>query len=60
MTPEDIDELKEFTRRIGRLTPEQIEQRKWDRWIEALRRREDPLSWETQQDYLDERDGLYR
>jgi len=60
MTPEDIKELKEFARQIARLTLEQVEQRKWWRWIEELRKRDDQLSWETQQDYIEDEDALYR
>jgi hypothetical protein len=60
MTPEDIEELKEFGRRIARLSPEQTERRRWARWIEKLRRREDPLAYETQEDSTEDRDNLYR
>jgi hypothetical protein len=60
MTPDDIEKLREFGRRMARLTPEQIEAQKWAKWIAELRKREDRLSWEVQQDFLDEGDGLYR
>ena len=60
MSPEDVENLKRFGRQIARLSPEQAESRKWEKWIEKLRRRDDPLGYETQQDHLDERDDLYR
>ena len=60
VTPEDIEKLKEFGRQIARLSPEQVEQRKWQRWVEILRAQADPLSHEATQDYLEDKDGLYR
>ncbi len=56
MTPEDIQALIAF----ARLTPEQIEKRKRARWIAELRRREDVLAYETQEDSTEDRDGVYR
>jgi hypothetical protein len=53
VTPEDVKDLKEFGLRIARLTPEQEERRKWAKWIERLRRLEDPLSWEATEDRRD-------
>jgi hypothetical protein len=60
MTSEDIEDLREFARRIARLTPEQVEARKWSKWTELLRRREDPLAYEVQRDYDEDTDGVYR
>ncbi len=56
MTLEQIEELKEFGRRIARLSPEQIERRKWAPWIAELRRREDIRSWEDAQDRREDND----
>ncbi len=53
MTPE---ELKEFARH----SPEQVEARKWAKWVEQLRRRDDQLGYETQRDYDEDKDDLYR
>jgi hypothetical protein len=54
VSPEAIEEIREFGRRIGRLTPEQKEARKWAEWVERLRRLEDPLSWEATEDRREE------
>jgi hypothetical protein len=60
VTPKQIEDLKEFARRIARLIPEQVENRKWEKWFEKLRRREDPLAWETQEDSVEDQENLYR
>jgi hypothetical protein len=44
-----VQELKEFGVRLARLSPEEIEQRRWAKWIAQLRRIENP-AWEDEQD----------
>jgi len=60
VTDPDIDALKGFGRRMARLSPEQIEKRKWAKWADKLRRREDILAYETQQDNIENKDDVYR
>jgi hypothetical protein len=35
VSPEDVEKLKVFGRQIARLSPEQIERRKWSAWTET-------------------------